>query len=69
MSCHQRALDRMDERLRIATTDPTSAWAGSVDKLLDQRWDVMHRATEWDAEKWGFDPDRWCEAERVQLGS
>lgn len=38
-----------------------------VDMALDQYADSLLRATEWDADKWGFDSDRWMEAERVQM--
>lgn len=29
------------------------------DELLDQWIDVRDRATEWDADQWGFAPDDW----------
>ncbi|WP_125262828.1 hypothetical protein [Streptomyces alboflavus] len=37
------------------------------DMLLDRWLDYRDRATEWDAARWGFDPDRWCEHERAEL--
>lgn len=49
------------ERIR-RTADPAT-----VDMLLDQWLDYRDRATEWDAARWGFDPDRWFEAERAEL--
>lgn len=66
MGCHPRALVRVDQAIReaIARRDPNA-----VDELLDRRYDAEYRATEWDADQWGFDPDRWCETERVQLGA
>lgn len=29
------------------------------DELLDQWLDIRDRATEWDADQWGFAPDNW----------
>jgi hypothetical protein len=39
------------------------------DHYLDQYADCLLRATEWDADKWGFDPDRWFEKERFELAN
>lgn len=38
------------------------------DRLLDIWVDYRDRATEWDADKWGFNPDRWMKREREQMG-
>jgi hypothetical protein len=61
MSMHEKAKARMVGQLLTATSP------GQVDAVLDQLYDGTVRATEWDADMWGFDPDRWMEAERVEL--
>lgn len=38
------------------------------DGLLDIWIDVRDRATEWDADHWGFNPDRWMQKERAAMG-
>jgi alpha-L-fucosidase len=38
-----------------------------MDYRLDQFGDALFRATEWDAQQWGFDPERWQADERAQL--
>ncbi|MFF7365648.1 hypothetical protein [Streptomyces sp. NPDC008125] len=35
--------------------------------LLDEWLVIRDCATERDAARWGFDPDRWCESERAEL--
>lgn len=37
------------------------------DELLDRWLDYRDRATEWDAQNWGFDPDTWMAKERAEL--
>jgi len=37
------------------------------DELLDIWLDYRDRATEWDAERWGFNPDTWMLAERRMM--
>ncbi|WP_258563016.1 hypothetical protein [Streptomyces phytophilus] len=37
------------------------------DELLDYWLDLRDRATEWDADQWGLDPDRWCAKERAEM--
>lgn len=37
-----------------------------IDKLLDEWYDYSHRATEWDAQHWGFD-DEWMVQERRNM--
>jgi hypothetical protein len=59
---HTKAKARYEAMLRDALP-----WPSQVDILLDQYADSLLRATEWDAGRWGFDPDRWFAAERVQL--
>lgn len=36
-------------------------------ELLDQYADGLLRATEWDAEQWGFDPQKWMIRERLTM--
>lgn len=38
-----------------------------LDELLDQWFDYACRVTDWDAEQWGLDPDRWMRAERAEM--
>jgi hypothetical protein len=38
-----------------------------VDELLDQWNDWRTRATEWDAQQWGFDLNGWMKKERAEL--
>lgn len=71
---HEKAAARYHERIRQFADcrnhpDPSeSARAHQhLDWWLDQYADSLLRATEWDADQWGFDPDRWMEAERVEL--
>ncbi|WP_405991076.1 hypothetical protein [Streptomyces sp. NBC_00986] len=61
MAASPKAFEALAVRLRFAS-DP-----GSVDLLLDTWLDYRDRATEWDAARWGFDPDRWFERERAEL--
>lgn len=36
-------------------------------EVLDQYADGLLRATEWDAEQWGFSSEKWMRRERVIL--
>jgi hypothetical protein len=38
-----------------------------VDAVLDEYLRYRDYATEWDADQWGLDPDRWMEAERAEM--
>jgi len=38
-----------------------------VDQLLDHWVDIRDRATEYDAAKWGFDPEHWMAPERMTM--
>ena len=58
---HEKARLRIEMRIRNAP-DPQA-----IDAWLDLYYDSAHRATEWDADRWGFDADRWMESERVKL--
>jgi hypothetical protein len=55
-----------ERRLRAAVADAVRT-GGNVDAALDQYANALLLATEWDAQQWGFDPDRWMEPERVEL--
>ncbi|MER7350951.1 hypothetical protein ABT390_36710 [Streptomyces aurantiacus] len=61
MPASPKAFDALAERIRRA------ADAATADMLLDRWLDYRDRATEWDAARWGFDPNRWCEPERSEL--
>lgn len=63
-------------RLMPATPDAFEALAARLrqaktvqdrDHWLDVWIDYQTRATEWDADQWGLDPDRWMSAERAQM--
>ncbi len=58
MPCDPKALARIVENIR--------AHPGSTDYWLDRWLDLTLRATEWDAELWGFDP-RWMAVERAAM--
>lgn len=60
---HEKARARHERQIRAARTP------GERDAQLDQYADGLLRATEWDADQWGLDPDHWMEAERVELTS
>ncbi|MFF4791882.1 hypothetical protein ACFY2M_19435 [Streptomyces sp. NPDC001276] len=61
MPAHPRAFQRLANQL-AATTDPAKR-----DVLLDEWLDVRDRATEWDADQWGLNPDGWCLKERAAM--
>ncbi|MEU5976322.1 hypothetical protein [Streptomyces sp. NPDC047315] len=52
---------------RLATELATATRPARRDELLDEWLDWRDLATEWDAQLWGFDPDRWCAAERAAM--
>lgn len=58
MGCPPETLARIAANIR--------AHPESADYWLDQWWDVTHRATEWDARGWGFEPT-WMSPERAAL--
>lgn len=60
MGCHPRALARLARNIREHPE--------SVDYWLDQWWDMTQRATEWDADAWGFDP-QWMAEERARMAA
>lgn len=53
MPAHPKFFVHLADQIRN-TTDP-----GRRDELLDQWVDIRDRATEWDADQWGFAPDDW----------
>lgn len=63
MPAHRKAYERLYRDIARATTRDAQDWR------LDQILAIQQLATEWDADQWGFDPDRWMETERVVLAS
>lgn len=59
MGCPDKTLARM---MRNRAEHPDS------DYWTDRIIDVMTRATEWDADRWGFTTDTWMAAERAEMG-
>lgn len=60
---HPKALARMAGALKSTTC------RARQDEILDELGDATLRATEWDADQWGFDADRWMLLERMALAS
>jgi hypothetical protein len=63
MGCADAARDRLRQMVRDAGSP------AERDRLLDVLWDYENRATEWDAERWGFSPGRWMRRERDELSA
>jgi len=61
MPAAPKAFERLASELTLAT-NPVRR-----DELLDEWLDYRDCATEWDAQQWGFDPDRWEERLRIQM--
>lgn len=61
MSAHPDAFARLAERIR--RTENMSV----IDSLLDQWLVYKNLATDWDAQQWGFDSQRWMRKERAEL--
>lgn len=59
MGCHQKAIARHVARIKA---DPAN-----TDFWLDQLYDSLTRATEWDADRWGLSPDLWMTKERAEM--
>jgi hypothetical protein len=53
MPAHPNYFNQLADQIRN-TTNPAR-----LDELLDQWVDIRDRATEWDADQWGFAPDDW----------
>lgn len=71
---HEKAAIRYRERARQFAErrnhpDPGRAERAQrhLDWWLDQYADGLLRATEWDANQWGFHSDKWMEAERAEM--
>lgn len=47
--------------------DIAAAAPEHVDLYLDRYLDYRDRATEWDADQWGFDPDTWMWEHRQEM--
>jgi hypothetical protein len=58
---HEKTREYLIGRLRVAERP------GWRDHLLDQLYDSTYRATEWDAEQWGFDAAGWMKDERAAM--
>lgn len=61
MGASQEATTRMAELIRIARNREER------DRRLEQLYDITARATEWDADQWGFGPDVWMARERQEM--
>lgn len=78
MGAHPRAFERLTRLLRPVSvrrhrytvgTRERTALDNAIDRYLAEWYDIAHRATEWDAYHWGFDPDGWMHRERTQMGT
>lgn len=58
---HQKAKDRLVRWIKSAPSEEAR------DFYLDHYADCLLRATEWDAQQWGFNPDTWMARERAIL--
>ncbi|MFD6415972.1 hypothetical protein [Streptomyces sp. NPDC060194] len=61
MSAGKGAFRRLAAELAAATTPARR------DELLDEWVDYRDRATEYDADQWGFNTDLWCAKERAEM--
>lgn len=64
MGASRKAIERVDEAIRKCIE---LGRREVIDGYLDIRYDITERATEWDAEKWGFHPSKWMEKERAEM--
>lgn len=62
MGCHPETINKFAGELRRLIN--LGATPAQLDDHLDRLVDVLLRATEWDADQWGLDPDRFCDKER-----
>ena len=67
MGCSPEVLERIDAMITASLRKTGSR--DEVNLLLERRFDAAHRATEWDAEQWGFDPHGWCSLMRLEMSS
>ncbi|MFD8407200.1 hypothetical protein ACFV1G_21245 [Streptomyces anulatus] len=59
--------DAVHELAAAGVQPPTTTDPDRRNELLDEWLAIRDQATEWDARRWGFDPDRWCEIERAAM--
>lgn len=59
MSAHPEAYKRLAKKISENRNNPLV-----VDQCLELWLDYLFLATEWDAEQWGFKPDKWLVTER-----
>jgi len=62
MGCHPDTVARLADQLKRLID--LAATPAQLDDQLDQLVEVLCRATEWDADQWGLDPDKFCTRER-----
>jgi hypothetical protein len=62
MPAHPGAFKKLSERIRAADGNRRLQ-----DGLLDLWLEYRDLATEWDGDRWGFDPDRWMLQERTLM--
>ena len=62
MPAHQRVFDTIG--FKISRTNDRRL----QNILLDMWLEYRDLATEWDGDKWGFNPDKWMQREREQMG-
>lgn len=67
MGCPDHARQLVTDQLRHLAE--TGAPMAAVDEQLDYLFHITHRATEWDADRWGLNPDRWMARERKLMES
>src|SRR6266511_2486660 len=60
MGAHPKAINRLTTKIQLARKH---GLVEQLDRALDDLYDITCRATEWDADQWGFHPS-WMAAER-----
>jgi hypothetical protein len=77
MGCHPKYTERITRELSthvrtrrqyLPGTQGYARHTGVIDRYLDELYHVTHRATEWDADRWGFS-DTWMKEERMAMES
>lgn len=74
MPAHSKAYERLTYRIqrliakRTHTRVPGTyqAYSALIDQVLDEWYDIQYRATEWDADMWGFS-ESWMARERSYM--
>lgn len=72
MPAHPKAYERITRTLRtlsfkrrhVRTQHDYTVIMAAIDQYLDEYIDMTHCATEWDADKWGFNGDTWMKEDR-----